>query len=148
MSGSGIRVDNEHFSANYDFDDRILRVRYKGQLTPALSTHFYQWLIGALKDNPHLITEARGSIYDFRDVSEVANANMSSSQRQSQQVNQQVDLQNHPVALIAKDSVQRALLTATMRISPQHDRKRVVGSEAEAIAYIESFHKQQERQPE
>ena len=122
-------------------------MRCKGQLPPATSAQFYQWLIESIKANPHLLTEARGSIYDFRDVTELANANMSSSQRQSQQVNQQVDLQNHPVALIVKDSVQRALLTATMRISPQQDRKRVVQSEAEAMAYIDSFHKQQERQP-
>lgn len=146
MSGSPIHVDNEHFSVHYDFEERLVRVRYKGQLTPATSAHFYQWLMDAIQANPQLLTEARGSIYDFRDVTELANTNMSSSQRQSRQVNDQVDLHNHPVALIAKDSVQRALLTATMRISPQQDRKRVVGNEAEAIAYIEAFHKQQERQ--
>ncbi|MCL4247347.1 MAG: hypothetical protein KJ065_04255 [Anaerolineae bacterium] len=147
MSGSDIKVDTEHYSAHYDAQRLLLFVRYQGALTPAISIQFYQWLIGAIKDNPHLLTEARGSIYDFRAVTELANTNMSSTQRQSQQVNQQVDLQNHPVALIAKDSVQQALLTATMRISPQQDRKKVVRSEAEALAFIDAFHEQQEHQP-
>lgn len=143
-----IGIETESFTAYYDETQSILFVRYHGQVTPAVSAQYYQWLMSIIKENPERVGSARGSIYDFRDVKEVATSNMSSAQRQSQQVNQQADLQNHPVAVIARDTVQHGQLSVTMKISPQSDRKRIVRSDAEALAFIDAFHRKQEHSPQ
>ncbi len=135
-----VRYISEHIAAYYDEERQILRVKYLGVLTPAVTAEFYQWLGSIIKAQPAKVMTARGSIYDFRDVTEFANSNISSTARQSEQVNQQADLQNHPVAIIAKDAIQSATLTVTMRVSGQQDRKRIVKTEADAIAFIDEFH--------
>lgn len=135
-----VRYISEHIAAYYDEERLILRVKYLGVMTPAVTAEFYQWLGNIIRTNPEKVMTARGSIYDFRDVTEFANSNISSTARQSGQVNQQMDLQNHPVAIIAKDAIQSATLTVTMRVSGQQDRKRIVRTEADAIAFIEEFH--------
>jgi hypothetical protein len=143
MSAVEIEIEHEAFHAHYDFETQILHVCYRTEVTPTISAQFYQWLMSAMREHPTLVSSARGSIYDFRTVENIATSNISSATRQSQQVNQQVDLQNHPVALIARDAVQERLLSVTMKISPQTERKRIVRSEREALAYIDSWHQQQ-----
>jgi hypothetical protein len=145
MPDHRIHETNEHFTAYYNDSDQVFYVQYHGTVTPAVSARFYQWLIGLLPSYPQEVAQARGSIYDFRDVVDVASTNLSSAQRQSQQINQQADLQNHPVAVIARDRVQQGLLSVTMKISPQSDRKRVVQTEDEALAFIDDFHRKHPR---
>ena len=135
-----VRYISEHIAAYYDEERQILRVKYVGVMTPAVTSEFYHWLGSVAKSNPDKVLTARGSIYDFRDVTEFANSNISSTARQSEQVNQQLDLQNHPVAIIAKDAIQTATLTVTMRVNGQQDRKRIVKSETDALAFINDFH--------
>ena len=135
-----VRHISETIAAYYDEERLLLRVKYRGVMTPAVTAEFYGWLVSAIKAHPEKVGHARGSIYDFRDVTEVVNSNISSTARQSEQVNQQIDLHNHPVAIITRDAVQSALLTVTMRLSGQQDRKRIVRTEQEAIAFIDAFH--------
>jgi hypothetical protein len=135
-----IRYISDHIAAYYDEERHILRVKYLGIMTPAVTSEFYHWLGSMIKSYPTKVMTSRGSIFDFRDVTEFANSNISSTARQSEQVNQQTDLHNHPVAIIARDAIQSATLTVTMRLSGQQDRKRIVKSEAEALAFIDDFH--------
>jgi hypothetical protein len=139
-----VHHNSESINAYFDEDRKILCVTYRGVMSPAVTAEFYQWLGSIIRDNPAKVGTARGSVYDFRNVTEFANSNISSTQRQSQHVNQQVDLQDHPVAIIAKDALQTALLSATMKITGQQDRKRIVRSEQEALAFIDAFHRQRD----
>ncbi|MDX2137184.1 MAG: hypothetical protein SF123_03745 [Chloroflexota bacterium] len=139
-----VQHTSDTVTAYFDEDTRILRIAYHGVMSPAVTAEFYQWLGSVIKQYPAKVVTARGSIYDFRAVTEFANSNISSTQRQSQHVNQQVDLQDHPVAIIAKDALQTALLSATMKITGQQDRKRIVRNEQEAVSFIEAFHRQRE----
>jgi hypothetical protein len=133
------RFDTDNFSAYYDTDPRILFVTYRGVLTPQVTVQFYQWLGKTIQNRPELVAEAFGSIFDFRQVTEFDNRNLTSAQRQSQQVNTQIDLSHHPVAMIAGSMLQEQILRLELKISPQQTRKRIVRSEEEALAFINSF---------
>jgi len=134
-------LETEQVQARYDLESKLLRVVYHGVLNPAASAQLYRWLGQLLIDSPEEANQARGSIFDFWQVTRIDNSNLTSAQRQSQQMNERVDLTNHPVALIAANLYQRELLRLTMQISPQQDRKRIVSSEAEALEFIEHFHR-------
>ena len=129
-------IETEHFSAHYDSDQRILFVTYRGILTPQVTAQFYQWLGKMIQSHPHLVGEALGSIFDFRQVTKFDNRNLTSAQRQSQQVNAQVDLSHHRVAMIAANMLQEQILRLELKISPQQTRKRIFRSEEEAFAFI------------
>lgn len=133
-------LESEQVEARYDPETKLLFVAYRGVLTPAVSAQFYRWLGQLLEHSPEEASQARGSIYDFRQVTRIENSNLTSAQRQSQQMNKKADLSHHPVALIAANLYQRELLRLTMQISPQQDRKRIVSSE-EALEFIEHFHR-------
>jgi hypothetical protein len=137
-----IRHISEHVAAYYDEANKLLRVQYIGSVTPAVTAEFYHWLGEVIKKHPEKVVTARGSVYDFRSVTEIANSNVSSTARQSDQVNHQMDLHNHPVAIIIKDVAQGAVLTVTMKLTGQQDRKRIVKTEAEALTFIDDFHNQ------
>jgi hypothetical protein len=136
-----VQLHSENIDAHYDEEQCLLFVRYRGVMSPAVTAQFYHWLGDVAKQHPQKVMAARGSIYDFREVTEFATSNLSSTARQSEQVNQQIDLHNHPVAIVARDAMQVALLTVTMKVSGQQDRKRIVRSEEEAAAFIETFHR-------
>jgi hypothetical protein len=133
------QFDTEHFSAHYDTDQRILFVTYRGVLTPQVTIQFYQWLGKMIQNRPELVAEALGSIFDFRQVTEFDHRNLTSAQRQSQQVNTQVDLSHHPVAMIVGSMLQEQILRLELKISPQQTRKRIVRSEEAALTFINRF---------
>jgi hypothetical protein len=139
------QVETEHFSAHYDTEQRILFVTYRGVLTPQVTGQFYQWLVKTIQNRPELVGEALGSIFDFRQVTEFDNRNLTSAQRQSQQVNAQVDLSHHRVAMIAASMLQEQILRLELKISPQQTRKRIFRSEEEAFAFINQVQSPEEK---
>lgn len=136
---SVIGLDSEQITARYDAQTRILHVTYRGVLTPAVSAQFYNWLTEQARTHPEVVSTALGSIYDFRQVTRFESTNISSAQRQSQQVNREFDFSHHPVALIADTLYMQQLLAVTMKITPQMERKRIVSSPEEAVEFISSF---------
>ncbi len=133
-------TDSENFSAWYDDEQQILHVVYKGVLTADTTAHFYRWLGEIIQRRPAEVVNAKGSIYDFRQVTGFDSRNLTSAQRQSQQFNTKADMSNHPVALLVDTYLQEQILRVELKISPQQDRKRLVHTEAEAYAFIASFH--------
>lgn len=133
------RIDTDQFSGWYDDETRILHVVYKGVLTPDTTTHMYRWLGEVIQRRPADVVRARGSIYDFRQVTGFDSRNLTSAQRQSQQFNTRIDMTNHPVALLVDTLLQEQILRVELKISPQQDRKRLVRSEAEAFDFIADF---------
>jgi len=133
-------TDTDNFSAWYDDEQQILHVVYKGVLTPDTTAQFYRWLGAVIQRRPAEVVNAKGSIFDFRGVTGFDNRNLTSAQRQSQQFNTKADMSSHPVALLVDTLLQKQILRVELKISPQQDRKRLVHSEAEAYAFIASFH--------
>lgn len=138
------RIDSKEFSGWYDDETSILHVVYKGVLTPDVTTQMYRWLGDLIQRRPADVVQAKGSIYDFRQVTGFDSRNLTSAQRQSQQFNNKIDMTNHPVALLVDTLMQEQILRVELKISPQQDRKRVVHSEAEALDFIASFHPTEE----
>jgi len=96
----------------------------------------------AMTDYPKQVQQARGSVYDFCNVTEFANSNLTTASNQSKQLNQINDLKDHPVALIVKGKLQQQLLNVSMKLTPHDKRVRVVWSMNEAIEHVNAFHKQ------
>lgn len=123
----------------FDMEKRILRITYRGMVTAQVTRDVYAWigrLIAAAQGNIHL---ALGSIYDFRDVTRFDSLTLSTAQRSSQNINRDVELRYHPVALIVKTPFQREYVRLTMKVSPQEDRKKIVESIEDAEKFIAEF---------
>ena len=137
-----ISIETEQFRAEYDSNNQLLVVAYNGVLTPAVTKEFYAWLIQAMTEYPKQVQQARGSIYNFCDVTKFDNSNLTTASNQSKQLNQINDLKDHPVALIVKDKLQQQILKVAMKLTPHDKRVRVVWSMNEAIEHVNAFHKQ------
>lgn len=133
-------LKHENVEAEYETDSKLFLVKYRGQLSPAVTNVFYQWLIPAMQTHPTMVQEARGSIYDFRDVTDFVSGNMTTARRQSHAANQSIDLQNHPVALIVDNPLQERMVSIIMKLTEQTDRKRLVRSMSGAREFIDYWH--------
>ena len=138
------RLDSDPVTAYFDPVSQITHTIYRGKLTPEVTLQAYQWTFAALEVID--VKDIRGSIYDFRRVTEFHNANLSILQRVSQKANIQYDFSHIPVALIVSSLLQEHLVLVYMKVSPQEKRKRIVKSEPEALAFINEWHKRDQLQ--
>lgn len=135
-------LKNEQVQAEYDAEKKILRVTYSGELSSDVTNQFYAWLLPMLQKQPQLVTEARGSIYDFRCVSDFKSSNMTTARKHSQTATQQnMELKKHPVALLVESPLQERMVSVMMLLTRQSDRKKLVYSLEEAEDYISDWHK-------
>jgi hypothetical protein len=134
-------LKTEQIEAEFDDIRGFLLVKYRGELSSDVTKQFYGWLMGEMQANPEKVSEARGSIYDFRDVTDFGMDNLSATQQSSKQVSKQADVTNHPVALIVNDVYQEGMVKLSMQVTEQQERKRIVKSVDEAIAFIQSWYK-------
>lgn len=138
---AAVRLEEKHVTAYYDPESRILHVAYRGILSPEVSAQFYHWLGMAIARFPEEVSRARGSVYDFREVTQFDNANLTSTQRESKTLNEQADFTNHPVAMLVANNIQEEFARLTLMITPGQKRKRIVYSPEEALVFIELFHR-------
>jgi len=134
-------LKTEQIEAEFDDIRGFLLVKYHGELSSDITKQFYGWLMGEMQANPEKVSEARGSIYDFRDVTDFGMDNLSATQQSSKQVSKQADVTNHPVALIVNDVYQEGMVKLSMQVTEQQERKRIVKSVDEAVAFIQSWYK-------
>jgi hypothetical protein len=134
-------LKTEQIEAEFDDVRGLLLVKYRGELSSDVTKQFYGWLMGEMQTNPEKVTEARGSVYDFRDVTDFGIDNLSATQQGSKQVTKQADVTNHPVALIVNDVYQEGMVKLSMQVTDQQDRKRVVKSMDEAVTFIQEWYK-------
>lgn len=135
-------LKTDEIDARYDATEKLLIVVYQGVLSPEVTSQFYGWLINLMKENPALVAEARGSIYDFRQVTDFQSKNITTARRESSSVTQTADVRDHPVALVVESKLQERMVESTMRITQQTDRKRVVHTIEEAKAFIDDWHQE------
>ncbi|MBN8620233.1 MAG: hypothetical protein J0L63_15090 [Anaerolineae bacterium] len=139
------KLNTPQVMGDFDFDgDRIVRVTYRGKLSPDVTRTMYAWLGRLVASVGGDIRIARGSIYDFRQVTDFDSHNLTSAQRQSSNLKTQVDadeLRHHPVALLINSLKQEQFVKLNMQIVGREERQRVVRTEEEAVNFIENFHK-------
>lgn len=140
MNNPIVALEQTNVSAQYDFESKLLKVTYREILSPEVTKQFYQWLMGTAQANPQEVMSARGSIYDFSAVTEFVSSNISTTSRESHTMNQQSDLTNHPVALVVSSMYQERMVNVMMKVTEQQERKRIVHTVAEAIAFIDNWH--------
>lgn len=140
------RLEEKQVTAYYDPEARILHVIYRGILSPEVSARFYHWLGAAIARFPEEVNRARGSIFDFREVTQFDNANLTSAQRESKTLNQQGDFADHPVAMLVGNNTQEEFVRLTLMITPGQKRKRIVFSPEEALVFIDLFHRNRGKQ--
>lgn len=138
---SEFTLKTDEIDAHYDTEEKLLIVAYTGILSADVTSQFYSWLVSTMKENPTLVGEARGSIYDFRGVTDFQSSNITTTRKQSTTVNQSVDIRDHPVALVVETILQERMIASTMRLTQQTDRKKIVYSIEDAKAFIEAWHK-------
>jgi len=134
------KVDTEQASAHLDDENSIIYIVYYGILTSEGPKIVYSWL-GELFEEID-INSINGQIFDFRQVEEFAQENLKTARRTSNRMNMQIDTSHIPVALLISDPYHQEILHSSMRISPEHSRKKIVWSEEEALAFFEQWHKE------
>lgn len=134
------RLDSPGASGYFDEADKILKVTYRGALTSDVTNSVYRWLGRLIRETGGDISEARGSIYDFREINYIDIANLLAAQQNSTHLNVKFDMRNHPVALVVATPEQRDFVTMSMHVTPEETRKKIVETIEAGIQFIEAFH--------
>lgn len=125
------------------FDDEtgIVYVIYRGVLSPDVTAQVYKWMAESVQQMD--IKLVRGGIYDFREVTDFNKGNLATANRESRSFNTKVDVSSIPAALIVSTLFQEQMVKVSMQITPGQDRKRIVKSMDDAVAFIKQFQKRQ-----
>jgi hypothetical protein len=134
-------LDSEQVSSSYDEQRQILCVTFRGAVTPEITSQVYKWFRQWIET--YGLREVRGTILDFRKVTNFVVGNLNATETNSQRLNQDYDLRNHPVALLVYDIYQQAMVKAALNMTPQQERKRIVHTPEGAWAFITEWHEQQ-----
>lgn len=136
-------IQTDQARANYNAEEALIYVAYSGILTADVPLAIYSWL-EELYDEID-IDSLYGQIFDFRDVKEFDDSNLKTARRTSNRMNMRVDVSHVPVALIVGDPYHQEILLGSMRISPDHARKKIVWSDEEAREFFEKWHAEREK---
>jgi hypothetical protein len=135
------RMETPNVIAYFDDENGIVHVIYRGMLSPDITAQVYKWMAESVQ---HLdVTQIRGGIYDFRQVKDFNNGNLSTAHRESRNFNVKVDVSSIPAALLVETFLQEQMVKVSMQITPGQDRKRIVKTMDDAVAFIDQFRKQQ-----
>ena len=131
-------IENENGSIRWDAEKQIIFGSY-GQVITEQSTangyHAWGKIIQAVG-----VENVRGAVLDFRPVERWEKGNVSVAQGQSYRINTKLDLSRMPMAMIVRTAFQEQMVRFSMKATPGEERKRIVHSMEEALAFIASFH--------
>jgi hypothetical protein len=133
-------LETERVKAHFDPSQGISYIQYSGDVDGNDTRQVYSWvreLLTVIGDNA-----TYGVIFDFREVTHFATDNMAATRRETKKINTERDNSNHPIALIVRTLYQEKLVEVTARVSSDSDRKQIVYSMEEAMAFIHGWHKQ------
>lgn len=140
MSDNLPTLDTPNVRAYFDRATGISHIVYTGSIDGRHTAAVYEWVKQLL---PVIGEQATyGVIFDFSAVTKFAPDNLSTTRRESQSINKERDNSDHPVALVVNTMYQEQMVRVSTRISPQEDRKRIVRSNEEALAYFQEWHRQ------
>jgi len=128
------RLETEQISTYYDEQTNFVHIAYRGKLTPDITIQAYGWLaeMSTIVDSKTI----KGSIIDFSGVTEFDSRNLSTAQKESRRANTELDFSHIPVALVVSTPLQDQMVRLSMQVTPEEQRKRVVKSQAEGLAFI------------
>ncbi len=133
-------LEIEQATAYFDEEQQLIFVTYRGDLDGEVTVQVYEWIERLLETVG--IDALNGEIFDFTAVTTFQDSNLQIARKVSRRMNLSMDTSQLPVALIVKDFYQEEILRGTMRIVPEQERKRIVNSEEEALAFIEEWYRQ------
>ncbi|MDQ7027752.1 MAG: hypothetical protein Q9P01_16760 [Anaerolineae bacterium] len=88
------------------------------------------------------INAIRGIVMDFRRVERFDKGNIVTVQRENHTINHKFDLSHIPVALVVDTPLQEQIVDYTSKVTPDHDRKQIVFSIAEAYIFFDEWHQE------
>lgn len=132
-------LNTPNLKITYDSRNQVIMVSYHNELTSESTGQMYAWLFASIEKRGLL--GVRGVIYDFTNVKKFTMSNLVSTQKGSMAINAKVDLSRIPVALIVKSVSQEQQVSITMNVTPGEHRKRIVYNMAQALMFINNFHK-------
>lgn len=138
------RYETDRMLAWFDDLTHFTHVVYRGVLIPETTVSFYDWV--AEIDAAEGVKTIRGCILDFRQVVEFDFRNLLVAKHESQSANAHIDMSHIPVALIVANMYQDQMVHTSMMITPQQDRKRIVKSDKEALAFIDGWNRAKDAQ--
>jgi hypothetical protein len=138
-------LELEQATATFDEQRLLIRVAYRGSLGSEVTVQVYDWIDRLVKTIG--VEAVFGEIFDFREVTEFQAENLQTARKTSKRMNVRVDMSNVPVALIIKTFYHEEILRGSMQVVPDHQRKRIVKSEAEALAFIEAWQQTNQNHP-
>ena len=128
---------SEQATAYYNEEQHIIWVTYSGVLGADVTVQVYDWLNRLILAIG--VDQIYGQIFDFSAVTEFQESNLQTARKTSKRMNIKVDTSHIPVALVVGNFYQEEILSGPMRVEAGHIRKRIVHSEAEALAFIEAW---------
>jgi hypothetical protein len=123
----------------YDSRNELILVSYHKELTAQSTLAMYAWLFKSVETRG--TSGVRGVVYDFTDVQRFTLSNLTSTQKGSMAINARIDLSRMPVAMIVKSVSQEQQVSIAMNITPGEQRKRIVHNMAQAVMFINEFHR-------
>lgn len=127
--------------AEYNAETRVATITYSGFLNAEASTAVYDWLA----DLAQHVGLVYGEVFDFRQVTEFMPDNLMEARKKSRRRALRPQTQLVPVAMIVKDFYQEEILRGPMQNVPENQRKAIVHSVDEALAFLQDWH---QRHPE
>ncbi|MDX1992479.1 MAG: hypothetical protein SF029_08820 [bacterium] len=131
-------LETDQASAVYEEASQIAYIAYHGKLGGEVTRQVYDWLDDLYEAVG--VEAIYGQIFDFRAVTEFLDENLQTARRVSKLANIKADTSNIPVALLISTFYHQEILRSTMRIGPEHERKRIVWSHDEAMAFLKLWH--------
>ncbi len=129
-------LTHENASGTYDPETRIAYITYTGMLTAEASVAVYNWLGDVTQEEGLLY----GEVFDFRNVLEFAPDNLMEARKKSRRRNLRSNIHHLPVAMIVKDFYQEEILRGPMQNVPENQRKTIVQTLDDALAFIHQWH--------
>lgn len=136
-------INTKDVSARFEPETGYVWVAYRGSLTASMTVDVYRWMVALAK---HIkVTDVLGSVYDFTGITDFSRYSLSTVQRESHNLNMNMDMSHIPVALIVANDIQKSMVRIGLQLTPQEHRKRIVMSEEEALAFFTEWHNNQSR---
>jgi hypothetical protein len=129
-------LNTRSVSACYDARLRLMLLVYRGSVTSAATIQAYQWRAEVFQQVG--VEHIRGSINDFRAVTQFATANLLTLQAQTSHLGQLVDMNKHAAALVATPE-QDSEIERSLDMTLGHDRKRLVRDYDGAVAFLNAW---------
>jgi hypothetical protein len=139
------RLELEQATASFDEARHLIRVAYRGSLGADVTVQVYNWIDELVKAVG--LETVQGEIFDFQNVSEFKEENLQMARKTSKRMNIRLDMSQLPVALIVKTFYQEEILRGAMQVTPEHQRKRIVRTEEEALAFIDEWNRTHQETP-